>query len=242
LQIYHTEDGGDSWQELAGFRRVSGRWLWRWSPAEPPFKAYIIALAVSPGDRNVLLAGIELGAVTRSADGGRTWSGHRQGAGRDCHQLIFHPVATNWAYQAAGDGPAVSQDAGQTWHKPKKGLDRRYCFNVAADPARPEVWYAVTAPLMKAHSGNSQACVFRSVGSASWEKLSGGLPAPFDTLPILATRRAAPGHLYLSTMKGDVWHSADYGDTWEQMSLNLGRVWWNLTLLESDPAAPDTPL
>jgi hypothetical protein len=225
--IYRTEDGGANWEELAGFRRVRGRWWW-WSPAEPPFSAYVLALAISPSDPNVVLAGVELGALVRSADGGRTWSNHRPGAGRDCHQLRFHPHAPQWAYQAHGGGPAVSCDAGLTWKQPRSGLDRRYCFNVAADAERPEIWYAVVAPIFKAHSANSHAIVVRSTGGASWQKLGGGLPESFECLPLLASDPVAPGQLYLASAQGAVWHSADYGDTWQQLPLNLRDIWFRL--------------
>ena len=156
-------------------------------------------MAISPGDPNVVLAGVELGAVVRSADGGRTWSNHRPEAGRDCHQLCFHPREHQWAYEAHGGGPAVSRDAGLTWKQPRAGLDRRYCFNVAADPERPDIWYAVVAPVFKAHSADSHAAVVRGAGGAAWQKLGGGLPGSFDRLPLLASDLAAPGQLYLAS-------------------------------------------
>jgi hypothetical protein len=190
----------------------------------------VIALAISPGKPSVVLAGVELGAVVRSADGGQSWSQHRQGAGRDCHQLLFHSHASHWAYQAHGGGPAVSRDGGETWTQPRAGLDRRYCINVAADPERPEIWYAVVAPVLKAHSANSEAVVVRSTGGAAWQKLGGGLPDSFDHLPLLASDPVAPGQLYLASGRGEVWHSADYGDTWQRLSLNLGDVWFRLVM------------
>jgi hypothetical protein len=225
--VYRSHDSGAQWEELTSFRRVRGRWLWV-SPAEPPYTAYVIALAISPSDPNVVLAGVELGAVVRSADGGQSWSRHRQGAGRDCHQLRFHAHASDWVYQAHGGGPAVSCDAGQTWKQPRAGLDRRYCINVATDPERPEIWYAVVAPVLKAHSANSQAVVVRATGGAAWKKLGGGLPGSFDRLPLLASDPVAPGHLYLASGHGEVWHSADYGDTWQQLPLDLGDIWFSL--------------
>ena len=225
--IYRSEDSGARWEELTGFRRVRGRWWW-WSPAEPPFSAYVLALAISPSDPNVLLAGVELGAVLRSADGGRSWSNHRRGAGRDCHQLCFHPRVHECAYEAHGGGPAVSRDAGQTWMQPRAGLDRRYCFNVAADPGRPDTWYAVVAPVLKAHSTNSHAIVVRSVGGGPWQQLSGGLPASFERLPLLASDLLAPGELYVASAGGAIWHSADYGDTWQPLPLELGEIWFKL--------------
>jgi photosystem II stability/assembly factor-like uncharacterized protein len=227
--IYRTRDGGVLWEELRGFRRVRGRWWWL-SPAEPPFTAYVLALTISPGDPNIVLAGVELGAVVRSADDGETWSHHRPGAGRDCHQLFFHPRQSQWAYQAHGGGPAVSRNAGLTWEQPRAGLDRRYCINVAADAERPEIWYAVVAPVLKAHSANSQARLVRSINGSAWETLGvgAGLPASYDRLPLLASDPLAPGHLYLASGHGVVWHSTDSGDTWHQLPINLGEVWFRL--------------
>ena len=228
--IYRTHDSGSFWEEMTGFRRVRGRRLW-WSPAEPPFSAYVLALAVSPGDPKVILAGIELGAVLRSADGGQSWSNHRPGAGRDCHQLRFHPRAPQWVYQAHGGGPVISRDAGLTWKHAKAGLDRRYCFNVAADAERPATWYAVVAPVLKAHSANAHAIIVRSTDNGPWQKLAGGLPDTFDRLPILASGTLAPAELCVASAQGVVWHSMDYGDSWQQLPLNLGTIWFRLIVV-----------
>jgi len=77
--VFVSRDGGQTWEELAGFRRIFSRRFWL-SPAEKPFTAYVQALALSPMEPGVAPAGIEAGAVVRSSDGGRTWSGHRRGA------------------------------------------------------------------------------------------------------------------------------------------------------------------
>jgi len=101
--IYKTEDNGGNWTELKGFQKIRNRWWW-FSPADPSFKAYVQAIAISPKDPEIILAGVELGAVVRSQDGGNTWSAHLKGALRDCHSLIFHSTNGNWAYEGGGSG------------------------------------------------------------------------------------------------------------------------------------------
>ena len=56
--------------------------LW-FSPAGSPFSAYPLGIALSPTDPDVILVGIEFGAVVRSADGGRfmEWSSQGRAAG-----------------------------------------------------------------------------------------------------------------------------------------------------------------
>ncbi|MBI3960161.1 MAG: hypothetical protein HY328_15210 [Chloroflexi bacterium] len=227
--VYASEDGGRHWEERTAFRRAR-RWYWC-SPAEKPFTPYVLALALSPADSNLILAGIEVGAVLRSSDGGQSWSGHRGGADRDCHQLHFHPRQPNWAYQAGGGGPAVSRDGGITWRKHRSGLEGHYTWNVACDPQQPEIWYAVTAPFFKAHSTNAQAALYRHAGAAPWQKLAGGLPPSWPALPVLAAHPNAAGHLYLATRQGALWHSQDYGDSWHLLPPTIGPVWFQLLVL-----------
>jgi photosystem II stability/assembly factor-like uncharacterized protein len=85
--------------------------------------------------------------------------------------------------------------------------------------------------MLKAHSADSQAVVVRSTGGGPWKPLS-GLPAPFKHLPLLATDSAAPGHVYVAERSGVVWHSTDCGETWKQLPLNLGAVWFHLIVSE----------
>jgi hypothetical protein len=222
--LYKTSDGGRQWAELKGFRRIPNRWWW-FSPAEPPFRAYVNALSVSPTEPDVVLAGIEFGALVRSEDGGRTWSAHLPGAMRDCHSLTFHNCNGQWSYEAGGTGggAAVSRDGGRTWRQPKSGLAEKYGVTCAADPERPEVWYVAVAPSPgKAYGENAEAYLYRASAGADWQPV-GWQPHPMGQMPrALVTRPDAPGHLFVGTTYGDVWHTADYGDTWQRLPFDLG--------------------
>ena len=225
--VFVSRDGGGQWSELTAFRRL--RAFWWFSPAEPPYSAYVQAIALSPADPRIILVGIEAGAVLRTADGGQTWQGHRPGALRDCHSLTFHLKSGDWVYEGGGSGAgaACSRDGGRTWRQSRLGLDRHYGWAVAADPAQPEVWYASLSPgAFKAHAdGKAEAHIFRSAGGAPWQKIGGGLPQPLANMPYgLLTDPAAPGHLYAGLSSGEVWHSANHGDAWQPMPFNLGGI------------------
>jgi photosystem II stability/assembly factor-like uncharacterized protein len=101
--LYVSRDGGELWSEIESFRHIRGRRLW-FSPAEPPFKAYVQGIGLSPVDPQNIVAGIEFGAVLQSTDGGQSWSGHRKGSVRDCHSLMFHSNNGEWVYEAGGGG------------------------------------------------------------------------------------------------------------------------------------------
>ncbi len=230
--VFRSDDGGRKWRAMEGFRRIRGRRFWV-SPAEPfDGQASVMALALSPIDPDVVVASIGFGALIRSEDGGHTWSNHRKGALRNGHTLVFHARDGRWVYQAGRGGAAVSQDGGCTWMRPKDGLDLRYGWACAADPERPEVWYVSAGPAgwkgvsQAPVNGAANSYIYRKAGGAAWEKLGGGLPQPMPYLAYtLLTAPNAPGHVYAGLSSGEVWHSTNYGDTWQRLPFTLGRIW-----------------
>lgn len=232
--MFVSHDGGGTWGELEGFRRVPGRWWW-FSPAESPNKAYVQSITLSPQDPAVLLAGIEFGAVVRTSDGGKTWSGHRRGALRDCHTLTFHSQNGKWAYEAGGTGggASYSQDGGLTWRKAKQGLAKNYGVSCAADPGKPEVWYVSVAPGPgKAYGEQAEAYLYRASGGAEWQPI-GWQPHPLNSMPIsLLTHPSSSGLIYAGLTNGDVWQSDNYGDTWQQLPFKFKGMRRSLIVLE----------
>jgi hypothetical protein len=241
--IFVSRDGGQTWEELTSFRALR-RWFWN-TPAEPG-DPYVLGLDVSPSDPNLIIAGIEYGGMFRSADGGRSWQGHLKGSSRDCHSLTFHHKHANWVYQGSGGWPAaVSRDNGMTWKQPRRGLGWSfYGWAVAADPERPEIWYLSAAPFSKFPKfwlfprmhwdGHSNSGIFRSTDDGRWQRLSGGLPQPLDYAAYaLLTDPDAPGHLYAGLSNGDIWHTSDHGDNWQQILVNLGGIHRSLIVLRS---------
>lgn len=227
--LFVSHDGGRTWSELPAFQRLRA-WWW-FQRGEMPMTPYVQAIALSPSDPQTMVVGMEGNAVVRSEDGGQTWTRHRPGAVRDCHSLTFHASNDDWVYENGGTGAAVSRDGGRTWKQPRDGMGRRYGWACAADPARPEIWYVSSSPMFirsnpgvpPAHiDGKANAHIYRSAGGAPWQKLSGGLPEPLNYMAFaLLTDPSEPGHLWAGLSNGDVWHSGDHGDTWEQLPFNL---------------------
>ena len=233
--LYVSHDFGQHWDELPSFRKIFSRRFW-FSPAEPPFTAYIQGIALSPMDQDVIVVGVEFGAVVRSTDGGRTWQDHRKGALRDCHTITFHCSQGNWVYEAGGTGAgtAISRDGGNTWVQNRAGLDRHYGWACAADPLNPEVSYLSVSPSpSKAHSeDDAQASIFRSNSDGKWEKLGGGLPEPLKHMPYaLLTDPGEPGHVYAGLSNGDVWCSKNLGEAWERLPFNLKSIHRSMIML-----------
>jgi hypothetical protein len=207
--LFVSEDDGSSWRELVGFRRVR-RWFW-FSPAERPFSAYVLGLAL---DGETVIAGIEAGAVVRSTDAGETWLPHRPGSLRDCHSLA---TALGRFYEAGGTGAGAARsiDGGLTWTRPT-GHDRRYGWASAADPVDPDLWYFSAAPGVRAHSENADAAIYRCYGDRA-VRVAGGSPEPLRSMPYALITGPAPGHLVAGFADGEILESPDAGDSWQPL-------------------------
>ena len=217
--LYRSDDGGESWRELEGLLELPSRPTWSFPPR--PWTSHVRWIAPSPHDADVVLAGIELGGLMRSTDGGETWQDQRPGSQPDVHSLAWHPRVEGRAYEAGGGGAAWSEDGGDSWRAADEGRDRHYTWSVAVDPADPELWYvsASTGPYA-AHGmrgGDPQARIYRR-RDGGWDALAGGLPDPLPSMPYALV--AADSRVFAGLANGELWASPDRGDTWRSCELD----------------------
>ena len=214
--LYRSDDGGETWRELEGLLELPSRPTWSFPPR--PWTSHVRWIAPNPHEPDLVLVGIELGGLMRSTDGGETWADHRPGAQRDVHSLAWHPSVPGRAYEAGGGGSAWSADGGDTWHPADEGRDRNYPWSVAVDPDDPELWYvsASTGPYA-AHGGRDPQARIYGRRDGVWVALAGGLPEPIPAMPYALV--AFEGCLVAGLADGQLWGSADLGETWERHEL-----------------------
>jgi photosystem II stability/assembly factor-like uncharacterized protein len=136
------------------------------------------------------------------------------------HSLAWHPRVRGRAYEAGGGGAAFSEDAGETWQPADDGRDRHYTWAVAVDPEDPERWYvsASTGPFAAHGNRDPQARIYRRRAGEAWEALAGGLPEPLTAMPYALV--AGDGRLFAGFSDGQLWESADGGDSWRRSALD----------------------
>jgi photosystem II stability/assembly factor-like uncharacterized protein len=212
--LFVSRDGGESWRELEGLKNLPSAPTWSFPPR--PWTSHVRAIALSYKDPNPVVAGIELGGVMRSVDGGETWEDQRPGAYADCHALAAHPAAPQRLYEAAGDGFAESGDFGESWEAADAGMERRYVWGLAVDSEDPTLVYTSAAPGPgRAHgTGFSDAAIYRRRAGGRWEAVLEGLASfPYA----LCADPEAPGALYAGFGDGKILHSPDAGESWEEV-------------------------
>jgi photosystem II stability/assembly factor-like uncharacterized protein len=221
--LYRSEDGGESWQGMPTLKELPSAPTWSFPPR--PWTSHVRWIAPHWDDPTLLFAGIELGGVMRSTDGGQTWEDRKPGSYHDSHVVLTHPRATQRVYEAAGGGVAMSDDTGESWRTVDEGMDRHYVWGLAVDPADPDLWYvSATFSARFAHGDreSAEALIYRRRGAGSWQPLGGGLPSPSSAMPYaLLAPLDRPGELYAGMRTGSIWHSPDRGDTWRALDVQL---------------------
>ena len=203
------------WEELSALRELPSAPTWSFPPR--PWTSHVRCIAPSPHDPKLILAGIELGGLMRSADGGATWQDHRPGAQPDVHAVAWHPNEPGRAYEAGGGGSAWSHDNGESWEPADQGRDRHYTWALAVDPADADCWFisASTGPFEAHGSRPAQAALYRWRGGGPWEELDLGLERPLETMPYALA--ATEDGLFAALRDGRLFRTGDAGDTWHPL-------------------------
>jgi photosystem II stability/assembly factor-like uncharacterized protein len=221
--VYVSEDDGKTWRDLPALRDLPSAPTWSFPPR--PWTSHVRWIAPSWHDPDLLFAGIELGGVMRSTDGGETWEDRKPGSYHDSHCVLAHPKDGSRVYEAAGGGVAMSDDAGETWREVDEGMDRHYVWGLALNPDDPDLWYvSATFNASYAHrrGGDAQAHIYRKRGDQPWQALGGGLPQPLPEMPYaLLVPRDQANHVYAGTREGTIYFSEDQGDSWRALDVSL---------------------
>jgi hypothetical protein len=223
--LYRSEDGGATFRELDSFQAIPARSEWATPPA--PDTHHVCSIVADPvGDEGVLLAGIELGGVVRSSDGGRTWDDAAHPiADLDPHHMVTHPGAPKRVYLAGGVSYCETADSGVNWERPVDGLEVCYFDQIAVDPGDPDT--IVISAGRDPFSGHGAfgavapwSTLYRRTSGSDWVEITEGLPSrEGTTMGILSTNDAEPGVFYYATNTAELYRSGDGGTTWEHQDV-----------------------
>ena len=176
--------------------------------------------------------------IFETTDGGGSWEPRNSGlraewplederVGYCVHKLVMSPVDHDRFYQQNHCGMHRSDDGGRTWTEVTDGLPTDFGFVAAAHPHDRESFYVI--PLDPGHGRcmpDGAAAVWRTSDAGStWQRLHRGLPQQNAYIGVLREGLAidsldAPG-LYFGTSTGQVFASADEGETWDEIASYL---------------------
>ncbi len=236
--LFKSVDGGQTWQELAGLRgHSSGPW---WQPGAGGMCLHTIVL--DPSNPGRMFIAISAAGVFRTDDAGQTWRPVNRGliskqipdpkaeVGHCVHRIAMHPSRPNVLFMQKHWDVMRSDDAGENWREVSGNLPTDFGFPIDVHAHEPETIYVVPIKSDSEHyPPEGKLRVYRSrTGGNEWEALTKGLPQEYCYVNVLRDALCVdsldPCGLYFGTTGGQVYGSADAGDTWAPIVRDLPAV------------------
>ena len=236
--LFRTADGGKSWHELASLRgHESGP---RWQPGAGGMCLHTIL--IDPNNPRRLFVAISAAGAFRSDDGGEHWRPINRGlksqyipdpnaeVGHCVHRLAMHPSRPNTLFMQKHWDVMRSDDAGDSWYEVSDNLPTDFGFAIDVHAHEPDTIYVVPIKSDSEHyPPDGKLRVFRSrTGGNDWEALTNGLPQRDCYVNVLRDAMCVdsldPCGVYFGTTGGQVYGSADGGDSWAPIVRDLPSV------------------
>lgn len=236
--LFRSTDGAQTWQELPGLRSAKGH---LWQPGAGGMCLHTIIL--DPNDPKRIFVAISAAGAFRSDDGGQTWRPVNRGlksdfelpdphaeVGHCVHSLAMHPARPEVLFMQKHWDVMRSDDAGASWHEVSGNLPSDFGFPIVVHPHEPDTIYVVPIKSDSEHYPlEGKLRVYRSrTGGNEWEALTKGLPQKDCYVNVLRGAMAVdaldPCGVYFGTTGGQVYASADAGDSWTPIVRDLPRV------------------
>jgi len=227
--LFKTTDGGKTWEELPGLRTAKGN---LWQPGAGGMCLHTILL--DPGRPNRIYIAISAAGAFRTDDGGKTWRPVNSGlksnyelpdpdadVGHCVHRIAMHPSRPDVLFMQKHWDVMRSDSAGDHWHEVSGDLPSDFGFPIDVHAHEPETIYVVPIKSDSEHfPPDGKLRVYRSrTGGNEWEALTKGLPQRDCYVNVLRDAMAVdslePCGVYFGTTGGQVYASADGGDTWK---------------------------
>jgi photosystem II stability/assembly factor-like uncharacterized protein len=236
--LFRSSDGGQTWQELPGLRSVKGD---LWQPGAGGMCLHTILQ--DPKDSKRMYVAISAAGAFRTDDGGQTWRAVNNGlqsnfelpdskaeVGHCVHNIAMHPSRPDVLFMQKHWDVMRSDNAGESWQEVSGNLPSDFGFPIAVHAHDPETVYVVPIKSDSEHyPPDSKLRVYRSrSGGNEWEALTKGLPQKDCYVNILRSAMAVDSldscGIYFGTTGGQVYASADSGDSWMPIVQNLPAV------------------
>jgi hypothetical protein len=236
--LFRTTDGAATWQELPGLRSAKGN---LWQPGAGGMCLHTILL--DPGNSDRIFVAISAAGAFRTDDGGQSWTPINKGlksqfelpdstaeVGHCVHHIAMHPSRPGVLFMQKHWDVMRSDNAGDVWNEVSDNLPSDFGFPIDVHAHEPETIYVVPIKSDSEHfPPDGKLRVYRSrTGGNQWEALTKGLPQSDCYVNVLRDAMAVDSldkcGVYFGTTGGQVYASADGGDSWKAVVHDLPAV------------------
>ena len=236
--LFRSTDGAQNWKELPGLRgHGTGP---KWQPGAGGMCLHTVIL--DPSNPNRIYIAISAAGAFRTDDGGKTWKPINRGLrsqyipdpnaeiGHCVHHVAMHKARPNVLFMQKHWDVMRSDDAGDNWKEVSGNLPTDFGFVIDVHAHEPETIYVIPIKSDGEHYvHDAKLRVFRSrTGGNEWEPLTKGLPQKDCYVNVLRDAMAVDSldkcGIYFGTTGGQVYASADAGESWNPIVRDLPAV------------------
>jgi hypothetical protein len=236
--IFRSTDGAQNWKEMAGLRgHGTGP---KWQPGAGGMCLHTII--IDPSNQKRMYIAISAAGAFRTDDDGNTWKPINRGlrsqyipdpnaeVGHCVHHIAMSARRPGVLFMQKHWDVMRSDDAGDNWKEVSGNLPTDFGFVIDVHAHEPETIYVV--PIKSdsehfVHEGKLRVYRSRSGGN-EWEALTRGLPQKDCYVNVLRDAMAIDSldkcGVYFGTTGGQVYCSADAGDSWTPIVRDLPAV------------------
>ena len=236
--MFRTTDGGKSWHELASLRQHPSSPCW--TPGAGGMGLHTIL--IDPTDPKKLYIAISSAGAFRSEDGGESWTPINKGlksqyipdpdaeVGHCVHRIAMHPSRPGVLFMQKHWDVMRTDNAGGNWTEVSGDLPTDFGFVIDIHAHEPDTVFVVPIKSDSEHFPiDGKLRVYRSkAGGNEWEPLAKGLPEANCYVNVLRDAMSVdsldPCGVYFGTTGGQVYGSADGGDSWNAIVRDLPAV------------------
>jgi hypothetical protein len=237
--LFRSEDRGQTWQHVEGLRRHPSRP--EWQPGAGGLCLHTIV--PHPTDRDHVWVAISAVGTFETRDGGENWQTRNKGVrvefgpekfpdfGQCVHKMVMAAGQPDRLYQQNHSGVYRSDDGGANWEEITSGLPSDFGFPMVRHPRDPETVFVIphNGPELGRYVPDGRAAVWRTRDAGStWTRLGKGLPQEHAYIGVLREAMAIdsgdPAAIYFGTSTGEIYASADEGDSWRPIAAHLPPV------------------
>jgi photosystem II stability/assembly factor-like uncharacterized protein len=236
--LFKSTDAGQTWGELPALRQHES--AAGWAPGAGGLCLHTIVIDPTNNDR--MFIAISAAGVFRTEDGGKSWRPANHGlrsntipdpdaeVGHCVHRIAMHPSRPDVLFMQKHWDVMRTDDGGDSWREISGDLPTDFGFVVDVHANEPDTVYVIPITSDSHHFvPDGKLRVYRSrTGGNEWEALTKGLPQKDCYVNVLrdamSVDKLDPCGLYFGTSGGQVYSSADAGDSWTPIVRDLPAV------------------
>jgi len=236
--FFKSTDGAKTWSELPGLRTHES--AGGWAPGAGGLCLHTILIDPSNNDR--MFIAISSAGVFRTDDAGKTWRPANRGlksntipdqdaeVGHCVHRIALHPSRPKTLFMQKHWDVMRTDDGAESWTEISGNLPTDFGFVVDVHSHEPNTVYVIPITSDSHHFvPDGKLRVYRSrSGGNEWEALTKGLPQKDCYVNVLRDAMAVDSldscGVYFGTSGGQVYASADAGDSWAPIVRDLPPV------------------